>query len=206
MIVLYSGTPGSGKSYHAAAVIHRELRHRGGIITNFPINTKKIKKVRADHLYLANDQLTPRTLISYAKEHHKPNRENQSLIVIDEAQLLFNSRLGFGGKRESDQRMEWLQFFSQHRKLGYQIILIAQSDRMLDKQIRSLIENDVRHRKLNNYGVLGFFASLLTFGRSIFYAIDVWHGTREKIGGQWIVYKKRVANIYNTFDLFDFQT
>ena len=38
-----------------------------------------------------------------------------------------------------------MTFFSQHRKLGFNIILITQSDRMLDKQIRSLVEDEVKH-------------------------------------------------------------
>ena len=38
-------------------------------------------------------------------------------------------------------RNAWVTFFSQHRKLGFNIILITQSDRMLDKQIRSLVED-----------------------------------------------------------------
>lgn len=39
----------------------------------------------------------------------------------------------------------------------FNVILIAQSDKMLDKQIRSLIEYDVKHIKMNN----GFSSSCL---------------------------------------------
>lgn len=39
----------------------------------------------------------------------------------------------------------------------FNVIMIAQSDKMLDKQIRSLIEYDVKHIKMNN----GFFSSCL---------------------------------------------
>ena len=38
--------------------------------------------------------------------------------------------------------------FSQHRKLGYRVILIAQFDRMLDRQIRSVLEYEYIHRKV----------------------------------------------------------
>ena len=37
-------------------------------------------------------------------------------------------------------------FFSQHRKLGYRVILVAQFSEMIDKQIRALIEYEYIHR------------------------------------------------------------
>ena len=48
----------------------------------------------------------------------------------------------------------------------FNVILIAQSDKMLDKQIRSLIEYDVKHIKMNN----GFFFFLPT---SLYYRVVV---------------------------------
>lgn len=38
--------------------------------------------------------------------------------------------------------------------------MIAQADRMIDRQIRALIETETKHRKLNNYG---FGGMVLTF-------------------------------------------
>ena len=68
------------------------------------------------------------------------------------------------------------------------MILISQSDRMLDRQIRALIETEVRHRKLNNYGFGGMFLTLLTFGRTWFIAIDYWYGgNRLKLTGGFYV-------------------
>lgn len=73
-------------------------------------------------------------------------------------------------------------------KLGFNVILISQSDRMLDRQIRALIETEVRHRKLNNYGFGGMFLTLLTFGRTWFIAIDYWYGgNRLKLTGGFYV-------------------
>ena len=37
-IWLYTGTPGSGKSFHAAKDIVSRLKRPGGIIANLPIN------------------------------------------------------------------------------------------------------------------------------------------------------------------------
>ena len=76
--------------------------------------------------------------------------EDQILLVIDESQLIFNARDWQKAGRE-----KWLSFFSQHRKYGYHIILVAQFDRMIDRQIRSLIEYEYVHRKVGNYGIKG---------------------------------------------------
>ena len=159
MIYLYSGTPGSGKSYHAVVDIVKKLgrRDKNRVIANFPLAGKKI----TDRFeYWDNSDITISRLTEYARKHHKLGVEGQCLIVIDEAQCIFNSRDWNGKgivhsalKKQPDSRMDWIKFFSQHRKFGFNVILIAQSDKMLDKQIRSLIEYDVKHIKMNN----GFF-------------------------------------------------
>jgi len=151
-ISLYTGTPGSGKSFHAAKDIEHRMRRGGTLICNFPVNTGFVKKCRAQVEYWDNSELTAERLVAYALEHHKIGKEGQALVVIDECQIIFNCR-DFGRK----DRNAWVTFFSQHRKLGFNIILITQSDRMLDKQIRSLVEDEVKHRKLNNYGFGGMF-------------------------------------------------
>lgn len=74
------------------------------------------------------------------------------------------------------------------------MILIAQSDKMLDKQIRSLIEYDVNHIKMNN----GFFFFLPTS----FLAVEKWYGQRMKV----IWYHKRIAAFYDSYALFDTMT
>ena len=43
MIVLYSGTPGSGKSLDCARTIYNWCRRGNPIICNFPINIDNIK-------------------------------------------------------------------------------------------------------------------------------------------------------------------
>ena len=59
------------------------------------------------------------------------------MVIIDECQIIFNCR-DFGRK----DRGAWVTLFSQHRKLGFNFILITQNDRMLDKQIRALVETE----------------------------------------------------------------
>jgi len=47
MIKLYSGTPGSGKSFHLAVVMWDRLRNGKAVIANFPINYNLVKGRRA---------------------------------------------------------------------------------------------------------------------------------------------------------------
>lgn len=201
MIWLYSGTPGSGKSYHAVADAVKKLgkRKKNRVIANFPLQGKRITE-RFE--YWDNSEITISRLMEYAREHHKMGLEGQCLLIIDEAQCIFNSRDWNGKgiihgalKRTPDTRMDWIKFLSQHRKFGFNIILVAQSDKMLDKQIRSLVEYDVKHVKVNN----GFFFFVPTG----FLAIEKWYGQRVVLGRQIIWYRKRIAALYDSYALFD---
>ena len=96
MITLYSGTPGSGKSLYASYVIWRRLLAGAPVIANFAVNLdafgRKAGKASSSFLWLDNSELSPEVLIAYAKEHHVVGRESQTLIIIDECAVLFNSR------------------------------------------------------------------------------------------------------------------
>lgn len=195
MIYLFSGTPGSGKSLQTAREIYLKLRRGGNVIANFGVNVNKIsnngKKKIGKFTYVSNADLTVNYLINYSKKNHIANKENQTLVVIDEAQVLYNSR-SFNNK----DRLEWITFFSQHRKLGYNIILVAQMDRMLDRQIRGLIETEYKFRKINNFK----FGKLLP--TSVFIAVEYWYGINEKVGSSMFTYSRKYGNLYDTFALF----
>lgn len=190
MIYLYSGTPGSGKSYHAAADIYYRLKRKGSrnrVIANFPVNTDN-KRFR----YVDNSELNVKYLFSYARLHHSPGIEGQTLVVIDEAQIIFNSR---SWQSDGSSRMEWIKFFTQHRKLGFDFILIAQNDRMIDRQIRCLIEYEISHMKMGNY------FRFLPF--TVFLAVNHWYGQKMKLAHEMILYRKKIAKLYDTYMTFD---
>jgi len=198
MIWLYTGTPGSGKSLHAAKDIVKRMRRGGGLICNFPINEGAVKKARSRVTYWDNSEMKPEKLVAYAMEHHRIGKENQTLVVIDEAQIILNCR-DFGAK----DRTKWVELFCQHRKLGFNFILITQNDRMLDKQVRALVEYEVRHRKMNNYGFGGLIVSL-TF-TSWFAAIEYWYGMKgpdAKLGISFFPYTRKYSRIYDSYRMF----
>lgn len=220
MIYLYSGTPGSGKSLHTARDIVNKLRRKQNVIANFAINLdivkdtwrtdlqqniikklrlkKKAKKYQrkiGSFTYKDNSELTVDYLIEYAKKNHKYGKEGQTLLIIDECAVLFNSRT-WGDKG----RNAWINFFLSHRKYGYNLILVSQSDRLIDRQIRAFIEYDVKHRKANNLGTIGLLISL--FRLQLFAAVSYWYGVHEKCGMEFFTYKKMYSQIYDSYGQF----
>lgn len=200
MVSLYSGTPGSGKSLHVA----KEIRDRAILgkptIANFPVNLAKYK--RADFTYCPNDKLTPKYLVEYSQEYFKTHRfrEGAILVIIDECQLMFNAR-----EWQQTGRAQWLSFFTQHRKYGIDIILIAQFDRMIDRQIRSLIEYEFIHRKASNYGIGGMIFSLCSGGK-LFITVQMWYPLKARIGSEFFHARKKYWSIYDSFATFDANT
>lgn len=202
MIELYSGTPGSGKSLHMASEIRFRLKHsRRVIIGNFYVNTGIIKKCKGTYLLVMNDRLTPDRLLDFSRKlsRHLGRRlkEGEILLLIDEAQLLFNSR-----EWQNISRAGWLSFFSQHRHYGYDIILAAQFDRMLDRQVRCLLEYETIHRKISRFGFLGSLIGLLC-GGNLYIAIKKWYPLKEKVGSDLFMGGKKLFAIYDSYNHFD---
>lgn len=202
MIVLYSGTPGSGKSLDTARTIYNWCRRGAPIICNFPVSLDKIKVRREKYIhFVPNYDLNPDHLVQFSRDYFagRSMREDSILLVIDEAQLLFNAR-----DWSVKGRDRWNWFFTMHRHFGYFIILCAQFDRMLDRQIRGLIEYEYIHRKVNNMGIKGIFLScLLLSPTNLFVKVKVWYPMRERVGCEFFQCRKRYYSIYDTFAMLD---
>ena len=70
--MLYSGTPGSYKSYHAVKYSIDWLKRGGNVITNFPlIYQKRVKKIKGVYEQIDNMTLTIDYLVNFAIKHHK---------------------------------------------------------------------------------------------------------------------------------------
>ena len=88
MIVLYSGTPGSGKSLDTARTIYNWCRRGAPIICNFPLNADNIHvKRKKDIHFIPNGELDPDELVSFSRTYFagRPCKEDSILLVIDEA-------------------------------------------------------------------------------------------------------------------------
>lgn len=203
MITLYSGTPGSGKSLDCAHTIYNWCRLGLPVICNFPINVDHIRVWRKEKevYYIPNSELNPDDLVAYSKEHFfgKAVKEDSILLLLDEAQLLFNARDWRGKGRD-----RWNWFFTMHRHFGFAIILCAQFSDMLDFQIRCLIEYEIIHRKVKNIGWRGYLVSFLLLSPfNLFVRVRVWYPMHEKINAEFFKGKGRYFKLYDTFELLD---
>jgi hypothetical protein len=207
MITLYSGTPGSGKSLHLAELLYYRLKNRRGVVVcNFEVDLGRVSKkgrFKSEFVCIENHRLSPKVLERISWEYRKKRRgrvkEGELLLVVDECQLIFNAR-----DWQSKGRMEWLAFFTQHRKAKYDIILVTQFDRMVDRQIRSLIEYEWIHRKVNNYGMIGKVLGLLS-GGSLFVCTKMWYPMGERLGSEFFVGRGKFYKIYDTDKRFDME-
>lgn len=222
MITLYSGTPGSGKSYHAVSDIYDNLLACKRVIGNFEINRriaaltpwgylkyslhksfgvnfKKYDSFKNIGTYycIDNSYLTPDFLLKFARKFHKAKKEHQTLVVIDECGIIFNSR-----SFDKNERMKWIKFLSMHRHYGFDFILISQSDRMIDRQIRCLLEYDCKHRDGKYFKLTGRILSLI-LGGHLFGCVTMWYSIREKVNFKFLPPSNHVFDLYDTFALFD---
>ena len=205
MIWLYTGTPGSGKSLHVAKDVYYKLLKKDWVFANFEINVdyflhKRKKEMPGTFILRPNWKLSAMWFMNFAQEFFSRDakgriKEGQALIVIDECQLMFNSR-----DWQAADRGEWTSFFTQHRKYGYNIILITQFDRLIDRQMRSLVEYEVKHRKLNNFKIIGKIVGLL-MGGNAFMAISYWYGAKERISSEMFAGKK-YYEFYDSYKIF----
>lgn len=198
MIEIYVGAVGSGKSYHAMARgISKIYSLRNNmVVANFPVkfSEKDYKKgVNNRWIYLDDDELTPLKLIKMSFDYGYYGKEGNTLLILDEAGVYFNAR---DWQISANTRKEWIKFFSQSRKFGYDVVLIAQDARMIDRQIRSMAEYTVKHVKLRNYKWL----KLIPW--QIFAAVSYWAGGSFKGSISFILYNPFIAKRYDTMRMF----
>lgn len=128
----------------------------------------------------------------------KTQREGHALLVIDEAQLYFNSR-------DWQKNKDFIQFFSQSRKLKYDIVLIAHDIEMIDKQIRAFLAYEERFRNMKDLKM-----PLLPFRFPVngFLEVQYYAGRGAGKGARhsWKVnfFDKKMYQLYDTFELFAF--
>lgn len=207
MIILYDGTPGSGKSLHAVITINRYLKIGRPVLSNFNILHPKPKHKRGNisgFKLVPNDKLSVEMLIRFSEEYREKigkDRlpEDYILLVIDECQIIFNSR---DWKSAGEGRSQWNSFFSQHRKLGYKILLVTQLFDAIDKQIRSLVEYTYHHRKLSNISLFHKIYGFLRGGGTYFQVVSYYTPLEMKDSVFLIRGKESIYVLYKTFTLF----
>ena len=202
MIDLYTGTPGSGKSLHIMKEIRKWIKADKPVIGNFAIKASSIKtKKWGGYLEISPDQVKPESLEKFSdfyRDKRKWERigEEQILLVIDECQLYFNSR-----EWQKPDRRGWISFFTQHRKLGYRVILCCQYNQMIDKQVRSIIEYEYIHRKVKNIGMGGRLLNGVALG-GLHVCVKVYVPLNEKVGSEFFKADPALYHLYDTYQRY----
>jgi len=218
MISMYTGSVGSGKSYHALhlgvkVINEKKYGQYRYVIANFPLlerkepaawlprkmREKRLEKNREEHeRWIFNDEITIEYLIAESIRRGWYGKESMCMVIIDEAGIIFNSR---DWQTQGKQRNNWIKFLALSRKFGYDFIFVAQADRMMDKQIRGLCEYEVKHLKANN----SFFMSFLTVFRiTVFMYIYQWYQTKMRGNLRFGLYRDSIGARYDTMRIFNF--
>lgn len=203
MISMYSGTIGSGKSYHALEDICTALDKGKYVIANFPLtfSAGQIRRGWADRFMYVDDSYFMgiqgiQFLLQTSAEMgwDVDEREGLCLCVIDEATNYFPKE----DATKPEQRL-WRTYFTQSRKQGYDFILIVQDENSLNKTISKCIEYDVKHRKANN---IFPFKLLNLINVTLFFHVTYWKQQRTKLKTGSTIFVKRLAAMYKSKRMF----
>ena len=232
MIYFFTGRPGNGKSLHMAEVIYNSIRMGRNVISNIQINEHAFDRVRhkeklGKFIYVDNAEWLDSAyrginrdyggaqdnkahysyidgLYGFALNFHRTNSrgqmaEGQTILVLDECQELFNTRTW--NRRD---RLEWCQFFRIHRHYGFNCYLISQDDRVIDKQIRAILQREIEHRCINNYKIWGKLLGMLCGGK-LFIAIERDYTLGSRKDSRMYSYlfrgKKKFYEFYDSYAL-----
>lgn len=118
MIYLICGQKGTGKTLFLTSLLRKKKKQYSHIYSNFPISFMK----KINHVDWVNFRFPP-----------------NSAILIDEAQLYFNSR-EFSKLTKSGIGMQLLDYLTMCRHYQVDIFFITQSANRIDLQIRELAD------------------------------------------------------------------
>lgn len=156
-LILYTGLMGSGKSYSAIENVLLDcLKKNRTVVTNMVLK----KSVIYDDFPNANIVTLPDdiSLEDRSKYFNLSYYSAGAVFIIDEAGELFPS-----GERQSVVDQHVKQFFTKHRHSvgpdGYssEIILMTQDASQLGAWVRSLVDSQYNHVKLDKHGLKKVF-------------------------------------------------
>lgn len=189
--MIYSGVPGSGKSCHVAKDMCRWLKGGQYVLANFDFDASPWE----GHYIRIPDYPKAQSVQDIVKGLPRTRKEHNAVIVIDEAQRCFNSRTWSSGGRD-----DWVRFMSLSRHMGADVVLIAQSSAMVDKQIRACLQTEVVHMKLSAMGTIPFVMSL--FGLlPVCYYKEKYFGSRLKLSSGFFLPRKKWWDRYDSYDV-----
>jgi hypothetical protein len=201
-ITLVTAPPGGGKSYYCVRRVtnalmegkpvagnvalqpgwERTMARRNWVYWLRPLKRRKFIAHAADLYFYSED------LEELFRLRLEGKGEGRGVMILDEAHNWMNARSWSAKDREAIVR-----FFSQHRKLGWNVDLVAQHAEMIDKQVRNLCEYVVYLRNLKKAS----WGGVRLFPINLFLAVTTWHAAQR------VVVKRELFRLTWRKDLYD---
>lgn len=203
-ILLYTGLPGSGKSYSAVEnIIIPTLREGRTLVTNVPLVNSEIY----DDFPEANILRIPHDLKSDQVETYfrMTNFPPGSVFVIDECSVFFPS-----GQKQNNVPQTVIEFFTKHRHsvshqgFSSEIILMTQHADQCSSWLRKLVESQYVHYKRDKEGLKNSFSVRMYAGAHTGNDIPERHLVKKLTGK----YKPEIYRYYksHTLNATDFES
>jgi len=201
-ITLVTAPPGGGKSYYAIRRVVDALMEGKPVAGNVELDEDWVRKIVRRNWVLWLRPFKRREFIKHAADRYhftedleelfrlrlEGKGESRGRMVLDEAHNWMNAR-----SWSAEDRKAIVKFFSQHRKLGWDIDLIAQHAEMIDKQVRNLCEYVVYLRNLKKAS----WGGIRLFPFNLFLAITTWHASSR------VIVKRELFRLTWKKDLYD---
>ena len=184
MITIYTGKPGSGKSYNLTRLVKQYLENGDDVFCNFKINETKLNlKPKKSFLNKSNKELG--TLYHW-KRLEEFRKVSNAIIIMDEAQTYFNARRWKNMTAEDEIK------FQQHRKQGIDIIGAVQNLNRCDTVLRELAGYVYEMKRIGKLFICKRYTPE-----------DIKSMRRESSYTEFFWFKKSIAEAYDTAELIN---
>jgi Zonular occludens toxin (Zot) len=202
VIATVTGPPGAGKTFYAIRKMAEALEQGKVIASNVEMTDGWLERLAKRNVFTrAVPGRVKRRVAAWERQalltddlqelfsiRLHGQKEGRGVMVLDEAHGWMNARMW-----KDEDRLDIVRFFSQHRKLGWDVFLITQDMNNIDRQVRSLSEYHVQLRNLKRMKYLGVPLAPM----DLFLAVWTWH-----TAGKAVV-KREVYGLNGTRKLYD---
>lgn len=185
-ITLRTAPPGGGKSYTAVRGVVEAILSGKAVAGNVQLVDDWPERIARRHWPFWVRRRRRRQFLQEARHRYhftedlgelfrlrlSGRGEGRGLMVLDEAHNWMNAR-----SWSASDRAEIVRFFSQHRKLGWDVELIAQQPEMIDKQVRALAEYVAYGRNLKK----AKWGGVRIFPVNLFLVVVTWHASERVV-------------------------
>ena len=110
------------------------------------------KDKRAKNFFFKDiHDITPEYLYDFAAKYHVFGKEHQTIVILDECVAIFSPTVISDNTKVWN---EWDTFFRKHRHIGYDVILIPQSKKLIARKVLEYCEFEVKHYNRKHQGTL----------------------------------------------------